>query len=477
MSSSDYNRYASSNQGKRRIKLIVVEFWLFLLLYLLLFSLFFGKKVIQRNTFNAVNLKPDSDCFKKWYNPPINNIGSCHLFNITNPIEIVNDPTSIAINLKETRAYSYSLSATKQDIQWSDDNKSISYSIHRLFTHHPTRFDPSSVHDTGVFIDLVRAIFRTSFGHKPSQAFYALAGMNTFYRRNAVEQLEVHDTGVFIDLVRAIFRTSFGHKPSQAFYALAGMNTFYHRNAVEQLEGFNSDLFETVREKMTGPNTAKSGFIYRYNGSQLYNISIYIDPDKKGQIVEFNSESVRFNISSSSHYTFPVNNGLTFPTMLFDKPEIYIFNAEFCRPILIQYTKNVSSFGGIKMREDKIKLIDFDHFKNFKNGKSYMEVDKIGISKCISESAPHNTIFLSKAHFYGSSSETIHRTNINGFKPESGNHDSYIYFELYSGTPLKAVYRMQLNIEAIIDPMKQSKNGSGFTSVERKGATRLIPII
>ncbi|CAF4928129.1 unnamed protein product, partial [Rotaria magnacalcarata] len=56
----------------------------------------------------------------------------------------------------------------------------------------------------------------------------------------------VHDTGVFIDLVRAIFRTSFGHKPSQAFYALAGMNTFYHRNAVEQLEGFNSDLFETV---------------------------------------------------------------------------------------------------------------------------------------------------------------------------------------------------------------------------------------
>ncbi|CAF3763301.1 unnamed protein product [Rotaria magnacalcarata] len=440
MSSSDYNRYASSNQGKRRIKLIVVEFWLFLLLYLLLFSLFFGKKVIQRNTFNAVNLKPDSDCFKKWYNPPINNIGSCHLFNITNPIEIVNDPTSIAINLKETRAYSYSLSATKQDIQWSDDNKSISYSIHRLFTHHPTRFDPSSVHDTGVFIDLVRAIFRTSF-------------------------------------VRAIFRTSFGHKPSQAFYALAGKNTFYRRNAVEQLEGFNSDLFETVREKMTGPNTAKSGFIYRYNGSQLYNISIYIDPDKKGQIVEFNSESVRFNISSSSHYTFPVNNGLTFPTMLFDKPEIYIFNAEFCRPILIQYTKNVSSFGGIKMREDKIKLIDFDHFKNFKNGKSYMEVDKIGISKCISESAPHNTIFLSKAHFYGSSSETIHRTNINGFKPESGNHDSYIYFELYSGTPLKAVYRMQLNIEAIIDPMKQSKNGSGFTSVERKGATRLIPII
>ncbi|CAF1437823.1 unnamed protein product [Rotaria magnacalcarata] len=255
------------------------------------------------------------------------------------------------------------------------------------------------------------------------------------------------------------------------------MNTFYHRNAVEQLEGFNSDLFETVREKMTGPNTAKSGFIYRYNGSQLYNISIYIDPDKKGQIVEFNSESVRFNISSSSHYTFPVNNGLTFPTMLFDKPEIYIFNAEFCRPILIQYTKNVSSFGGIKMREDKIKLIDFDHFKNFKNGKSYMEVDRIGISKCISESAPHNTIFLSKAHFYGSSSETIHRTNINGFKPESGNQDSYIYFELYSGTPLKAVYRMQLNIEAIIDPMKQSKNGSGFTSVERKGVTRLIPII
>ncbi|CAF3297004.1 unnamed protein product [Rotaria socialis] len=238
------------------------------------FSIFW-KKVIQRNIINAVNFKPDSDSFKKWHNSPINNIGSYHLFNITNPIEIVHDPTPITINVKEIRAYTYNIKTSKTNIKWSNDYRKLSYGVEQLFIRHPTRFDPSSVHDTGVFIDLVRAIFRASYGHKPSQAFYALTGMNTFY----------------------------------------------YRNAVEQLEDFNSDLFEIVREKMTGPNTVKSGFTYRRNGSQLYNISIYI------------------------------------------------------------------------------------------------------------------------------------------------------------GTPLKAVYRMQLNIEAIIDPMTQSKDGSGFTSIERKGVKRLIPIL
>jgi hypothetical protein len=29
-----------------------------------------------------------------------------------------------------------------------------------------------------------------------------------------------------------------------------------------------------MRDKMTGPNTAKSGFIYRYNGSRSYNYTI-----------------------------------------------------------------------------------------------------------------------------------------------------------------------------------------------------------
>ena len=186
------------------------------------------KQIVINRIFKTVELQPNTPGYDTWLNPPTTITRGYHLFNITNPIDIVTDPSSTTIQLKETPPYSYVLTATKQDVQWSDDNKAISYSIHRLFNRHPTRFDPSSVNDTGVFLDLLRATFRTQFGTKPTPAFFDIGGMNTFSSRNAIEQLE----------------------------------------------GFTSDLFNAMKDKMTGPNVDKSGFIYRYNGSRSYNYTI-----------------------------------------------------------------------------------------------------------------------------------------------------------------------------------------------------------
>lgn len=187
------------------------------------------KKLVLNRVFKAVELQPNSEGFKTWLTPPTTITRGYYLFNITNPLEIVTNPASTTVNLKETRPYSYLLSASKGDIQWSDDNKALTYSINRVFSRHATRFDPSSVNDTGTFVDLLRAMFRTQFREG---------------------------------------------KASPAFYAIGGNNPFYTRNAVEQLEGFTSELFFTMQDKLTGPNTAKSGFIYRYNGTRNYKFTI-----------------------------------------------------------------------------------------------------------------------------------------------------------------------------------------------------------
>ncbi len=186
------------------------------------------KKLVLNRIFKAIELKPNSEGYNTWLKPPTTITRGYYLFNITNPVEIMTDPSSTTVHLKETQPYSYLLSSTKEDIQWSKDNKTISYSIYRLFNRHQTQFNFSSVNDTGIFVDLLRATFRTQFGSKPTPAFYALGGNNVFY----------------------------------------------HRNALEQLEGFTSDLFYVMQDKMTGPNIQKSGFIYRYNGSRTYNFTI-----------------------------------------------------------------------------------------------------------------------------------------------------------------------------------------------------------
>ena len=186
------------------------------------------KRLIIKRIFQTIELKPDSEGYYTWLTPPTIITRGYHLFNISNPMDIVTDPSTTIVKLQETPAYNYLIDATKQDVQWSDDNKAISYSVHRIFQRHPTTFNPAGVHDTGIFVDMLRATFRTQF--------------------------EV--------------------KPADAFYALGGLSPFYHRNAIEQLEGFTSPLFDSMKDKMYGPNVAKSGFIYRYNGSRSYNYTI-----------------------------------------------------------------------------------------------------------------------------------------------------------------------------------------------------------
>jgi CD36 family len=220
---------SNTQQNKVPIKRILLE--VIIVIVLVVPAIVAGshlKQFVIQRVLKAVELKPNAEGYKTWLNPPTIITRDYYLFNITNPIGIVTDPTSTTVRVKETPPYSYLLSATKKDVQWSDDEKSLNYSIYRLFTRHETRFNPSCVDDKGTFVDLLRATFRTQFKAKADDAFFVLGGKNTFYERNAIEQLE----------------------------------------------GFTSELFERVREKMTGPNTNKSGFIYRYNGSRSYSYTI-----------------------------------------------------------------------------------------------------------------------------------------------------------------------------------------------------------
>ncbi|CAF3356228.1 unnamed protein product [Rotaria sp. Silwood1] len=423
----------SSTQRKKKatIRIVIEVIITLIILVPAILLCIYWKQLIINHIYKVIVLKPNTVGYDSWLHPPTTITRGYHLFNITNPIEIVTNPSSTTVHVKETPSYSYSLSSTKKDVQWSADNKSISYSIHRLFTRHPTRFDPTFVNDTGVFLDLVRAIFRTQF------------------------QL----------------------RATQTFYDFAGMNTFYHRNAVEQLEGFTSELFRIVQDKMTGPNKAKSGFIYRYNGSRSYNYTIKAGLMEKGQVLAFASENAPFSFSSPNFYGFPIYDGLTFIPMLFDKPSMNIFQPDFCRPLNVKFNKVLSMFGGIEVHEYVIRLVDLNQCTNDSDINTCPELDKLDISQCISSSLPNNTIFLSKAHFYGSSNETIEQMNIQGFTPTRDKHEALIYFDPYSGTPIRAHHRLQLNIDATIDPMKKSMYGDGLEQTTRKSVKRMIPLV
>lgn len=191
-------------------------------------------------------------------------------------------------------------------------------------------------------------------------------------------------------------------------------------------------------------------------------------------MLEFASEISDFNINSSNNYPFNVYDGLTFPANLSSQSRMNIFNSDFCRPVRIEFNGTVSKFGFETIHKYVLKLIDFNNCVDPKDDRTCPEVDKIDVSKCLSDTLEPNTIFLSKAHFYGSSPDLVNEMNIKGFQPSAHQHDSIIYFEPRSGTPIEATYRIQMNVVAKVDPMKWIDGEFQFTN--KKSEIRTLPV-
>ena len=199
---------------------------------------------------------------------------------------------------------------------------------------------------------------------------------------------------------------------------------------------------------------------------------------EKGQVLAFSSDIVPFSFSSPNFYDFTIYDGLTFVPMMFDKPSMNVYQPDFCRPVTVKFNRELSMFGGINVREYVIKFVDFTLCTNPRDTTTCPELDKLDISKCISSSIPENTVFLSKPHFYGANDAFMQEMNINGFQPKRDEHEALIYFEPYSGTPLRAHHRVQLNVEAMIDPMRQTDDSiDGLEPTKKKGVKRMLPLV
>ncbi|UJR09125.1 hypothetical protein I4U23_013372 [Adineta vaga] len=249
------------------------------------------------------------------------------------------------------------------------------------------------------------------------------------------------EQGAFVDILRVMFRTKFGRVADPIFYILGGNNAFNYSKAIDKLEGYISPIFAAISSRMQGPNRDKYGFIYRYNGTNGFNFTIHTD-------------------------------GLTFPP-LGNPPNrkvLNVFQPDFCRPVQLRYNRTVSKFGFDMLHEYVLKLIDVEQCPQM--DETCPEADKLDITKCLSAEIPTETVFLSKPHMYGHNSSL---TNIN-FQPDFNKHESTIYFEPISGTPVRAQLRIQLSTNAWIDRLRLNPDGS-TEPTHTRAVRRLIPMM
>ncbi|CAF1002188.1 unnamed protein product [Didymodactylos carnosus] len=226
-----------------------------------------------------------------------------------------------------------------------------------------------------------------------------------FERLGIFDKTLLEGEGAFVNIPRVLFRTRFDRKPDQNFFAGSGLNVFNYTHAVDLIEGFNSATFSLIRSNMMGPNTEKYGYIYRYNTSRGYNYTIrtgFNDSVDKGRMLDYKTE---YN-----------------PTRL---AAINVFQADFCRPVQLRYSQTIPMFGFDAVHEYVLRLVDYETCSHM--NETCEESVYLDISKCFSD---------------------------------KDKHESTIYFEPITGTPIKAQLRIQLNTNTYIDRIKVDRYGN-----------------
>ncbi|CAF0950770.1 unnamed protein product [Adineta ricciae] len=425
--------------GRRRKKLslcsLPIRLTLEILLILLLFvpAIMFlmkwptAKSFIHGKVLSKTRLAPASDGLESWSNPPVKTVRAYRLFDITNHMDIMTKTNNPMVEFQETIPMHYRVVIKKNNVEWLNDHKNIHYSVERIFT-----------------------------------------------REGEFNETILNQEGAFVDILRVMFRTKFNRVADSVFYILGGNNAFNHSKAVDKLEGYISPLFAAISARMQGPNREKYGFIYRYNGSNGFNFTIDTGLDQstnKGRVVDFASEYTSFETKASDWQT-TFFDGLTFPPLgnPTTRKVINVFQPDFCRPVQLRYNRTVSMFGIDQVHEYVLKLVDYESCPQM--DETCPEADKLDITKCLSSEIPPETVFLTKPHMYGHNSSA---TNV-AFTPDADKHESTIYFEPLSGTPLLAQLRIQLNANAWIDRIKVSEDGT-TNPTNSRAVRRFIPMM
>lgn len=411
----------------RLICITLVLLLIFVPLFLFLLKWSTIKDVIHGKVLSKIRLAPMSAGFENWSNPPVSTRRAYRLFNITNYMDLMTKTSHPTIQFEETQPMYYEVKIKKNNVQWTNDNKKIQYSTERFFQRH------------GQFSEDL-----------------------------------LNQEGAFVDILRAMFRTKFERVADPLFYILGGNNAFNYSKAIDKVEGYISPIFVAISARMQGPNKDKYGFIYRYNGSNGFNFTIHTGIDnssKKGQVIDFASEYTPFKTEAKEWQT-EFFDGMTFPPMGNppNRRAINVFQPDLCRPIQLRYNRTLSMFGIDQVHEYVLKLVDVEKCPSM--DENCPEADKLDITRCFSAELPEETIFLTKPHMYGHDSSS---TNV-AFTPDATRHESTIYFEPMTGTPLQAQSRIQLNVNAWIDRIKLNDDGSTQPTKSR-AVRRLIPMM
>lgn len=195
------------------------------------------------------------------------------------------------------------------------------------------------------------------------------------------------------------------------------------------------------------------GILVPKNGTVIDRITVYTgeqDVNQIGQVEMVNGFRSMDHWNTEECNRVGGSDGNIFPmSSVSHKRPVYVYQRELCRLLPFHYTEDVEAMDGILSYRYKMPLNVFDRPETNPDNQCYCHMDSgvcppkgmLNVSQC-AYGAP---ALISFPHFYLADESLLQ--SVDGLKPDSEKHTSYMDLHPTLGIPLAGVSRLQLNVQ------------------------------
>ncbi|KAL7029807.1 hypothetical protein ACKWTF_006372 [Chironomus riparius] len=376
----------------------------------------------------GLNLKPGSDMRKLWEKTPFPLTLMVYIFNITNPMEVVQGKKP---RLQQIGPYVFNEWKSKNVISDDDNEDSVTFDLINTYTFRP---------------DLTHGLTGDEVVTVPHMM---LMGGLIAAQRDRPGLL-----GIVIQAFQQIFEPE-----GTPFLTTKVMDLLFNGVGVDcNREDLEASIVcpQIANEK----NIKKINDTYftislfgESNGTSLGKYKVYRgvkDVTKVGQVITFEDSEVS-KVFKGDCGKINGTDGTIFAPFHKKKDTFYSFSPVFCRSIGPVY-KNEASYNSVPT---SVYNIQFGDFKS--NPSQHCFCRDGDPEKCPPKGTIDNyacmgvPMIMSKPHFLDADRNLLKA--VDGLKPSKKLHDNYLQFEMQSGSPVSVKNRIQfaLQIEKIED--------------------------
>ncbi|XP_076331595.1 platelet glycoprotein 4-like isoform X2 [Tachypleus tridentatus] len=386
-------------------------------------------RIIKAKIDEYLVLDNGTSTFENWKNIPVPIYVKFFIFNITNPLDVMNEGAKPVV--KEIGPYTFKQTRKKEIVGWDEKQGTIQYKDVKTYVFQP---------------DL-------SIGTQEEMVYVVNAPLLGI-AKIATERISRIIQPLFMPILSSLLK----HYKEELIIKRMVQQILFHGYEVRLLKDLSRLVQPFVKLPHLLPNNT-FGLFYGKNDTTSGVFSVFTGIGDSSKFTVVNTwKNKKFLPYWGSKYCNMINgtDGGQFPPHVDKKDVLYVFSTDLCRSLYLEYEREVNILG-IKAYRFTTPAKLFANPRTNPDNQCFCKDDK----KCLHAGAIDLTtckngapVVASAPHFYQGSKEYIE--GVVGLNPVKEQHQTFLDIEPMTGLVLNARKRIQLSLNVKRTPPIES---------------------